>query len=549
MNWAFDRAGIATASDEPLVSVFTAAYRIVAGIQPAYDSVLRQSYDRWEWVIVDDSPDLETSDYVTRLATATSAGGRIRLYRQLPPTGSIGATKAAAAALCRGEILVELDHDDELAPEALELIAATFADHPEVDFVYSDTIDWMHENERLAGPVLYPPGWGFGLGAYASEVIGGRRVPVVLAPPVTWQTIRHIVAAPNHVRAWRSSFYRRIGGHDHRIPIADDYELIVRSFLAGKMARIPRPLYVQHHDAVRPTASRRYNPEIQRRVSSIAARYDGALTQRCLDLGLVAEPASLTSARTISAANDVIDVIAEEDAKRGSPLVSVVMPTYDRPDLLRRAVASVVAQTYANFELLIVGDACPSVDETVATIDDARIRHWNLADHHGDSGAAPRNYALKAMARGTLVAYLDDDNVWKPHHLESLVRAVSADPAFAFAFSSFVMNGEEIICRRPRRFQIDTSAILHERSLLDRFGFWRAPQELGHLAHDWELVSRWEGERWAATLRPTLVYSVAVERQGAEIFDVVRQVAEEEARLGSAAGLPAQPTGRRARDR
>src|SRR3954462_11689735 len=98
----------------PLVTVFTAAHDIGSDIDTAYRSLLRQSYRAWEWVVVDDSPNSATADHVARLVGEPDAASRIRLYPQVPPTGSVGATKAAAAGLGRGDILLELDHDDEL---------------------------------------------------------------------------------------------------------------------------------------------------------------------------------------------------------------------------------------------------------------------------------------------------------------------------------------------------------------------------------------------------------------------------------------------------
>lgn len=526
----------ADAAAGPLVSVFSGTHEIGSDIDPAYRSLLRQTFPHWEWVVVDDSRDPATAEHVARLVESPGAGGRIRFYRQLPPPGSIGATKAAAAALCRGEILVELDHDDELMPEALEVIAATFNAHPDIDFVYSDWVDWLDRRDGPGGPGLFPPGWGFGFGAYATELVGGRRVPVALAPPLTWETLRHIVAVPNHVRAWRTAFYRRIGGHDHRLPIADDYELVVRTFLHGTMARIPRPLYIQHHGTRGESASRRRNDEIQRRVEQIAAQYQTALDRRCLALGLTpavaAAPARWSTTAPISAGNALIDVVAEAAADLGTPLVSAVLPTYRRPDLLRRSIASALGQTYANLEVLVVGDACPFVDEVVAGIDDPRLRHGNLAEHNGDLGATPRNFALKAMARGTLIAYLDDDNWWQPDHLTSLVDLLVAQPTAAFAFSSFEVAGETIECRRPRRFQIDTSTLLHRRWLLERFGYWRPPSD-ADWAHDWELVSRWEGEPWVASLRPTLRYTLETSHQTLDTVRRMKAVADEERRAAA----------------
>jgi hypothetical protein len=291
---------------------------------------------------------------------------------------------------------------------------------------------------------------------------------------------------------------------------------------------MPRPLYVQHHDPRGGNASRRRNAEIQRRVHDVAARHREAIDRRCMSLGVTPSPLSpLTDWEPLPTANAVIDVVAEAAADRGIPLVSVVVPTYRRPKLLERPLASILGQSYRNLEVLVIGDSCPSVDELIASVDDHRVRHWNLATHQADSGAGPRNYALKTMARGTLVAYLDDDNVWREDHLQLLVDLLQSEPTRGFAFASLKMGEEIIICRRPRRMQIDTSALLHRRFLLERFGCWRRPAETDW-AHDWELVSRWEGESWAASLEPTVMYSLAQSSRGEQLLDAVKAVAAEE---------------------
>jgi glycosyltransferase involved in cell wall biosynthesis len=518
---------VARSGEQPLISVFTPAHEIGSEIDTAYRSLLRQSYSEWEWVVVDDSEAPGTAEHLASLVDRNPPG-RIRVFPR-STSGSSGASKAAAAYACRGEFLVELDHDDELLPEALEVIAATFVAHPDVDFVYSDWLDW-EDRPSGGGPAFYPPGWAFGLGVYASEIVDGRRVSVALAPPLTWQTVRHVVAAPNHVRAWRTESYRRIGGHDARLEVGDDYELIVRTFLNGITARIPRPLYVQHHDPAGRNASRLRNAEIHRRVEEASHRYEQAIDQRCLALGVTPSPPwPLTSWEPIPSANVVIDVIAEAAADRGRPLVSVVIPTYDRPQLLARAIESVLTQSYENLEVLVAGDNCPSIDQVIASIDDRRVRHLNLATHHDDLGASPRNCALKVMARGTLVAYLDDDNRWRGDHLESLVETLLRDSRLAFAFASLNMAEETIICRRPRHLQIDTNALLHRRFLLERFGYWRGPTETAWAqAHDWELVSRWEHEPWAASLKPTVFYTLEQSSRGQQLLAAVRAVADQE---------------------
>ncbi len=510
----------------PLISVFTGLYDTGPRLRRTYESVLAQSYGGWEWVLVDDSTTDETAELVLQLIDDPRADGRVRLLRQSPAPHSIGATKATAAGAAFGDVLVELDHDDELRPEALEIIAATFVAHPEVDALYSDWVDWI-DTDGGGTSGTFPAGWGFGFGAHASEMLEGRRVIVQLAPPLTWETIRHIVAAPNHVRAWRRDFYHRAGGHDPTLGVADDYDLVVRSFLTGHFTRVPRPLYLQHHDPAGSNASRRRNDEIQRQVVTIAEAQRAAIDRRCIELAVPPSPQDpLCTAEPTTFANSTIDVMSEASADGGLPLVSVVTATYRRPDLLRAAIDSVLGQDYPNLELLVIGDACPDVDAVIRDVTDPRVRHANLAARRDDGGAAPRNFALRTMCRSDLVAYLDDDNTWEPDHLSSLLDALAAVPGAQYAFSSFYLGDEPISCRQPRRFQIDTSALLHRRSLLERFGYWRSAASTGG-AHDWELVARWADEPWAVTGRPTLRYRLDPRRHGPELIRAVRDVAAE----------------------
>lgn len=501
---------------EPLVSVFTAAHAAGAGIGVPAASMVTQEEQRWEWVIVDDSGDSGSHAAIEALASSPEAAGRIRFVR-IPATGSIGAAKRAAAGLCAGPVLVELDHDDELLPAALAVVVDAFDLHPELDFVHSD---WVDVVEGAGAQAIYEEGWGAGLGSYATEMLGGVRVPVALAPALSWDSVRHITSMPNHLRAWRAAFYERIGGHDPEFPVADDYELLVRTVLAGRAARIPLPLYVQHHARDAASASRTRNAEIQERVAAVATERAAELDARCLEAGSIPGPAA-----PLSGPEPLADIAfpLRGDALAGAPLVSVVIPTRERPELLRKALASALAQTLEDLEVLVVGDACPDLDEVMADVGDPRVRHVNLATHHDDGGAGPRNVAVKTMARAELIAYLDDDNEWDPEHLASLAELL-ADPAVAYALSSIEIAGEVVTCRRPRRYLVDTSALLHRRSLLERYGYW-VPRGAG--AHDWELVSRWHRERWAASLRPTLRYRFDPTRHPPELLEAMRAVAEE----------------------
>lgn len=109
------------------------------------------------------------------------------------------------------------------------------------------------------------------------------------------------------------------------------------------------------------------------------------------------------------------------------PAVSVVIPTRDRASLLRRAIASVLAQSYADFELLVVDDA--STDDTadvVAAFGDARLRMLRQGTPGGQSRAM--NAGIAAAA-GRYVAFLDDDDEWLSDKLAAQVARMDAGPA------------------------------------------------------------------------------------------------------------------------
>jgi GT2 family glycosyltransferase len=99
------------------------------------------------------------------------------------------------------------------------------------------------------------------------------------------------------------------------------------------------------------------------------------------------------------------------------PTVSVVIPTYNRAELLTRAIDSVLAQTYEDFELVVVDDgSTDDTEEVVTGYDDERVRYL---PHETNRGANPaRNTGIEA-AEGEYVAFLDSDDEWRPRKLEA----------------------------------------------------------------------------------------------------------------------------------
>jgi glycosyltransferase involved in cell wall biosynthesis len=110
------------------------------------------------------------------------------------------------------------------------------------------------------------------------------------------------------------------------------------------------------------------------------------------------------------------------------PLVSVIMPTFNRADTIRRAIRSVQAQTFTDWELIVVDDG--STDNTVALIEgcDPRLK---LIRQENQGTAGARNAGLSASA-GSYIAFLDSDDEWLPHHLELCVSFLEAFPGEQF---------------------------------------------------------------------------------------------------------------------
>jgi glycosyltransferase involved in cell wall biosynthesis len=120
------------------------------------------------------------------------------------------------------------------------------------------------------------------------------------------------------------------------------------------------------------------------------------------------------------------------------PLITVYLPTHNRKDLVPKAVNSVLAQDYDNFELIIVNDG--SCDDTKAILDkfyghNPKVRIIHLEEPKGACHA--RNVAIK-YANGLLITGIDDDDEFLPHRLSTLFK--SYDDKYAFICSGYIWN-------------------------------------------------------------------------------------------------------------
>lgn len=209
--------------------------------------------------------------------------------------------------------------------------------------------------------------------------------------------------------------------------------------------------------------------------------------------------------------------------------ISVIITTYNRPDRLKKAIASVVKQSFKDWELIIADDASDGnkVEKVIKSFKNDRIIHNKAKKNHGNH-TKPKNDALK-IARGYYVAYLDDDNEFKTDHLQILYNEIRKNPEVDIVFGERDIIAEEKlpdgkdfpvtkgICLQSmlnsfnkaaninppitvdsvtqntmlmfviQRNYIDTSDVLHKKEILFEVGGWNEKQPK---FADWQLWCR-----------------------------------------------------------
>ena len=193
----------------------------------------------------------------------------------------------------------------------------------------------------------------------------------------------------------------------------------------------------------------------------------------------------------------------ERPAGARGPLLSAIVRTYDRPQLLARALDSLAAQTYRELEAVVVNDAGPDVAGLLAGYEGRLAIRYVARERNGGLVAAV-NDGVRA-ARGTYVGYLDDDDLWYPDHAARLVEVLERTGA-GVAYANCVAEYADVVegALVPREYAIFTDrdfekdaylydnlatvhSYVHRRDLFERFGLF---DEAMGAADDWEMWLR-----------------------------------------------------------
>lgn len=362
-------------------------------------------------------------------------------------------------AVANGQYITNANSDDRHRPDALERMAYALDNNNGLAVVYADCLITQTENDTWKN----------------HQCTGVFHWPVF--DPKLLFNVCFVGPQP----MWRKSLHDKYGLFDAGLKSAGDYDLWMRLAVAGvEFAHIPEVLGLYLASPLGVEAS---NSKASQDESDVSRR-------RHWPRGWGEMPSSGGTFK--------FSPLGE------NPLVTVVIPTLDRPSMLRDALSSLLAQSYENWEACVVNDGGEEIGEDVLHMDKkGRIRFLRHFTRLGQPAA--RNTALRLSA-GEIITYLDDDDLYAPTHLEGIVhRMKGVGTPFVFTgaervlekivdgrrieisrnnyYDSVVGSREDILVRN----RIPINAWAHRRSCLEHIGFF---DETLSSHEDWDFLLR-----------------------------------------------------------
>jgi O-antigen biosynthesis protein len=339
------------------VSIFTATHD-TKYLNELYNSIKKQTYENWEWVIVPNNG-----------AKVNIKDPKVKIVPYIGKVGNVGALKKYACEQCTGDFLAEVDHDDILTPDCLEKVVEAFK-QPEIGFVYSD-------NAKLGEFKPYSPVFGWSYRMFEYE---GKQLYAMYNQPLTPGRFSYIWFAPDHIRVWRKTVYDQIGGHNPKLNILDDLDLMHRTYMVTKFKYIREVLYIYRITGENTWLKR--NSDIQKGTREMYLRDIYPLAMRFADLhglqkidlcGGFSKPAGFTSIDLERG-----DIIA--DLNQGIPLANNSVGVVRAHDALEHLYDPIKTMKEIHRVLVkggILLSVTPSTDGRGAWQDPTHVSFWN----------------------------------------------------------------------------------------------------------------------------------------------------------------------------
>jgi hypothetical protein len=347
-----------------LITVFTPSHDPTY-LQDCYRSLLRQTWTDWEWIVLlNGKADWQPADKDPRVVVRRAAS-KVR---------GVGALKHAACELGRGDVLLELDHDDVLTDDCLSAVAEAFRSDPQCVGVFSDFAQINEDGSPNDERFDTGNGW-----VYTQESIEGARYLRCHAMLPSPHNMAYIWFEPNHVRAFRRSAYEKVGGYNPKLSVLDDQELMVRLYLEGEFHHVDRLLYLQRVHPANTQADPRTNAFIQEQTVAYYQEHIEAMALAWARRhGLAA--LCLTTPTSVEVSTDGYDEIEIDPAEPKLPAPSDSVGVIKATDILQRVPdrARFLNEAYrvlAHAGLLLT--ETPSTDGRGAFQDPSHIAFYN----------------------------------------------------------------------------------------------------------------------------------------------------------------------------
>lgn len=347
---------------KPMFSIVVPVYNTPpALLTAAIESVKKQWYPYWELILINDaSPARET-----RAALERVDDKRIKILHLGKNAGISGATNVGLDA-ASGDYIVFMDHDDEITPDCLYELAACI-NREDPDFIYSDE-DKLTETGEFTEP-HFKPDW---------------------SPDTMMSTMFTC-----HVSCVRRSVQKAVGGLRSEVDGCQDWDFVLRLVEhTSRISHIPKVLY---HWRIIPgsiatdIAAKSYVLEASKKVR------EDAFIRRGL-------------AGRVEPVAQVPGYFRVAYALRGTPLISIIIPTRDNEKILRQCIDSIFTRTqYENFEIILLDNGSKD-SVTLAYLETLQAHEKIMVVRHD----APFNYSElnnigARHARGELLLFLNDD--------------------------------------------------------------------------------------------------------------------------------------------